>query len=308
MKVSIIIATYNRAHFLPEMLQSIVNQVYTDWECLIIDDGSTDTTMEVLEPILKKDGRFKYYKRPSSYKKGLPGSRNYGLDLAKGDYIIFFDDDDYIHPNNLNTCIKIFKTEHIDFCHYKKLSFKSEVPQINKGIITKQKDLKIVDLEGVVTQKIGLASCTVMWNKNCFKDIRFNENLMYAEEWECYTRLISEGCKGKIIDVVLYYNRKHPNSNTGEFYNNDPIRKSSKKDAVLLVIQNLKTKKLLSSSLLRYFAQLSLNFKEYNLFNQILRYLQLSLFEKLKWQFFYNTLPLRLWFFGKWNKIRKGYK
>jgi len=306
--VTIIMATYNRAHFIVETLHSIQNQIFTDWECLIVDDGGTDNTLEVIFPIIENDNRIKYFKRPATYQKGLPGCRNYGLEVAKGNFIIFFDDDDIVHPENLKTCITILEDDAVDFCHYQKLAYEGEKPPIEKCTITRQQDLTKADIEKVITQEIGLASCTVMWKKHCFKEIRFNESLLYAEEWECYSRLIAENFKGLMIDAVLYYNKKHPNSNTGEFYNNDPIRRASKKAAILLVVQNLKKKQLLSHALLRYFVQLSLNFKEFNLFNHIMNTLQLPTFEKRKWQFFYKTLPLQLWFFGKWKKIKKGIK
>jgi len=287
-------------------LQSIQNQTFTVWECLIVDDGGTDNTSDVITPILENDKRFQYLKRPNTYQKGLPGCRNFGLDMSKGEYVIFFDDDDVVHPDNLNTCIEILKKNEVDFCHYQKLAYEGEKPPAEKCTITKQQNLNKANIEKIITQEIGLASCTVMWKKYCFIEIRFNESLLYAEEWECYSRLISENFKGIMIDAVLYYNRKHPNSNTGEFYNSDPIRRASKKEAILLVVKNLKEKKLLSYSLLRYFVQMSLNFKGYNLFNQILNTLQLPTFEKRKWQLFYKTLPVRLWFFGKWKKIKKG--
>src|SRR5680860_884854 len=93
-QVSIIMATYNRSHFIGETLDSILNQAFENWECLIIDDGSTDNTKEFLRPYVLKDSRFEYYERTKDHKKGLPGCRNQGLEIAKGDYIIFFDDDD----------------------------------------------------------------------------------------------------------------------------------------------------------------------------------------------------------------------
>jgi len=87
--ISIILATYNRAHFIEETLCSIQNQTFKDWECLIIDDGGNDNTFEVITPILKSDSRFTFQKRLDNYQKGLSGSRNYGLDIAKGDFVIF---------------------------------------------------------------------------------------------------------------------------------------------------------------------------------------------------------------------------
>jgi glycosyltransferase involved in cell wall biosynthesis len=303
--VTIIMATYNRAHYISEALQSISNQSFVDWECVIIDDGAKDNTLEVVTSFIENDNRFKYIKRTENYTKGLPGCRNCGLDMAKGDFIVFFDDDDFVHPDNLKTSIEILKKNEVDFCHYQKVSFEIEKPAIEKNTVIVQKFLVKSDLEKVIMQKIGLTSCTVMWRKHCFKKIRFNENLFYAEEWECYSRLITENFKGIIIDTVLYYNRKHLNSNTGEFYNNKLIRRESYKEAILVVVQNLNKKQLLSHALLHYFAQQSLGFKECKLFNQILEIIELNKLENFKWQLFYKALPLRLWLFGQWKKIKK---
>ena len=301
--ISIIIATYNRAHFILEMLQSVQNQSYVDFECLIIDDGSTDNTSNVVTDFIKNDKRFSYQNRPNNYKKGLPGVRNYGLDICKGDYVIFFDDDDIIHPDNLKISFEIVKNNTVAFCHYQKLAFETSKPVFENTDIVNQKSLAKSDIEKVITQQIGLASCTVLWNRNCFKSNRFNEELMYAEEWECYSRILSEGYEGVIIDSVLYFNRKHPNSNTGEFYSNNPIRKASKKEAVLLVIQNLKEKGFLTNSLLRYFIQMSLDYKEFKLFEKILNTAKLSLVNQIKWKIFYAFLPFRLYLYQIKKKI-----
>jgi glycosyltransferase involved in cell wall biosynthesis len=306
-KVTIIMATYNRAHFIVETLQSIQEQTFTDWECLIIDDGGTDNTLAVTTPILEKDKRFKYLKRPVNFKKGIPGCRNYGINIAKGDYIIFFDDDDIVHPQNLELCIEAFHINTIDFCVYEKKAFFNSSNTINfqEEKITIDKPISMSDIEAIIMNTISISSCTVMWKKECFFKEKFNENLLYAEEWECYPRVISNNKYGIKLRNVLYFNRKHPISNTGEFHNNHPIRRASKKEAILLVVQNLKEKQLLSHSLLRYFVQQSLSFKEYDLFNQILKSLKLPALENIKWQLFYYVLPLRLWLFGKWKRIKK---
>jgi glycosyltransferase involved in cell wall biosynthesis len=288
-------ATYNRAHFIAETLQSIQNLTFTNWECLIIDDGGTDNTLEIITPILNDDSRFSFHSRTANYQKGLPGTRNYGLDLAKGKYIIFFDDDDIVHPDNLKIAIAVIESNNIDFCHYQKQSFQNIRPDMATTQIIVEGNINKDAIEKVITQEIGLASCTVLWKKECFANIRFNESLMYAEEWECYIRIISENFKGVIISNVLYYNRKHSNSNTAEFYTNSPIRRESFTKAILLVTQNLKEKRLLTAALKRYFITLSIEFTECNLFEKILKILDLPTFEKIKWKLFYVTLPLRLY-------------
>lgn len=302
-KVTIITATYNRAHFIEETLLSIQNQTFLNWECLIIDDGGSDNTQRVIASFLRNDNRFQFFERPEKYKKGLPGCRNYGLDLARADFVIFFDDDDIVHPDLLKISLDLIDNKKVDFCHFQKQSFERILPVFEKNDTTFQQILNQTKMFEVITQKIGLASCTVLWNKTCFDKIRFNENLLYAEEWECYSKIISEGFEGVIIQNVLYFNRKHPNSNTGEYYAHNPIRKKSKNDAVLLVIENLKGKQLLSHKILRYFIRMGLNFKEYNLFADILNIAELSVVEKLKWRLFYSFLPLRLYLYGLKKKL-----
>ncbi|MCH4551237.1 glycosyltransferase family 2 protein [Aestuariibaculum lutulentum] len=298
-KVSIIMATYNRSGYILESLESIKNQTFKDWECWIVDDGSTDDTHKVLRPILDKDHRFKYILRTSDYVKGLPGARNYGLDLAKGDYIIFFDDDDIAHPQNLELCVKeLTKDLEISFCRYIRGVFKGDFDY--QFDYTRAYDTFYIDkhdINKILKNELQFNSCAVMWKKECFYNNRFQENLMFAEELELYTRIISTGLKGISIKKCLFYGRKHLDSNTGEFHNKDAIRRASFADAIQLVVANLKEKDLVSDNIVRYFIQISLKYKRYNLFERIMDALELTSFEKLKWQLFYKQLPLRLFFY-----------
>lgn len=291
--ISIIMATFNRTHFIVETLNSIQNQTFNNFECLIIDDGSTDNTVEVITPFLENDKRFKYYKRTANYNKGLPGSRNYGLDLAKGDFIIFFDDDDYVHSKNLETNIKVLQNNDFDFCSYHKKPFEIDIPSEVVEETKIDKYISSKNLFETITYKIAIASCTVLWRKKCFHSIRFEESLLYAEEWECYNRILSNQYNGVQINNVLYFNRKHPQSNTGEFHSNNFLRRKSKSDAALLIVKNLKSKKLMSYQIIRYFILISYNFKEYNLFQSLVKVLGFSYLQKIYWNVFYLILPLR---------------
>lgn len=294
-KVTIVMATYNRAHFIEETLKSIQGQTFKDWECLIIDDGGTDTTAEIVAEIQERDKRFQFLKRPCNYKKGLPGARNYGLDLAKGDYIIFFDDDDIIHPLNLEFCMSILSDKDVFFCRYLNGTFRNDFEynfDLSKAFNLFKISKKNIEL--IVKQELQFNSCSVMWKKICFQENRFEEHLMYAEEWELYSRIISNEFSGVSIDKVLYFARKHENSNTAEFYRNNENRKSSNADAIYLVVENLYKKQLISSSLVRFFITKAFYHKEYKLFNRIRRMLSNSVSESLNIIFFYYTLPIRL--------------
>lgn len=304
-KVTIIMATYNRAHFIVETLKSVQAQTFLDWECIIINDGGTDNTSLLIESILEQDKRFQFLKRPDKYKKGLPGCRNYGLDLAKGDYIIFFDDDDIAHPQNLELCVFELQDSAVSFCRYIREVFVNDFHydfDYSKTYTSFYIDK--TDLHRMLNNELQFNSCSVMWRKDCFERNRFVETLMFVEEWELYSRIISSEIRGISIEKSLFYGRKHPHSNTGEYDRKSIVRKASYAAAILLVVQNLKEKQLLTYALKRYFIAFSIDFKEYNLFENILNILKLTTFEKLKWQFFYVLLPMML-FIHKMKKIIK---
>jgi glycosyltransferase involved in cell wall biosynthesis len=306
-KVSIIMATYNRANFIVETLLSIQKQTFSDWECLIIDDGGIDNTKELIAGIVGQDQRFQFLKRPDKYIKGLPGCRNYGLDLAKGKYIIFFDDDDIPHPQNLELCVLELMDNKIYFCRYIRHVF-FEYFQYAFDYSKEYSSFYIDqhDVGKMLTNELQFNSCSVMWRKVCFEKERFVETLMYAEEWELYSRIVSSGRRGISIDKCLFYGRKHLESNTGEFYSNNPVRRASYAEAILLVIQNLKKEELLTYSLKRYFIAFSIDFEEFNLFENILCVLDLPTFEKLKWRIFYAILPLRLKLYRMRKEMKKN--
>jgi glycosyltransferase involved in cell wall biosynthesis len=96
MLITIVIPSYNRAHLITKTLDSIKNQKFKDFEVLIIDDGSTDNTYDVVQPYL--NDQFHYYKKENAERAA---ARNYGTERAKGEYICWFDSDDIMYSNHL---------------------------------------------------------------------------------------------------------------------------------------------------------------------------------------------------------------
>jgi glycosyltransferase involved in cell wall biosynthesis len=92
-KVSVLIATYNRANLIGRAIQSVLNQTFTDWELIIADDGSTDNTAEVVKKWQRRDSRIKYLR--SEHLGRISKISNFGLRKAKGEYLAVLDDDDY---------------------------------------------------------------------------------------------------------------------------------------------------------------------------------------------------------------------
>ena len=109
--VSIIIPTFNRAHLIGETLKSVLSQTYFNWECIVVDDGSTDNTAEILANYCKKDTRFQYQLRPENIPKGANACRNYGFEWSKGDFIQWIDSDDLMLPNKLEVQVSLIKED-----------------------------------------------------------------------------------------------------------------------------------------------------------------------------------------------------
>jgi hypothetical protein len=190
--VSIIVPCYNQAQYLSEALQSVLDQTYVDWECIIVNDGSPDNTEAVAQEWLEKDTRFKYIYKENG---GLSSARNEGLNLATGQYIQFLDADDALNKFKFekqlacfNDKIDIVISDYFPFDNETK-SFKRErymnpFPNLllfKNEIITKwEKGLSIpchcVIFEAkLINQKNGL--------------IEFDESLENHEDWTFWVRL-----------------------------------------------------------------------------------------------------------------------
>src|SRR4051812_16716694 len=100
--VSVILPTYNRAKFLPQAFASIRSQTFTDWELIVVDDGSTDDTAALVAELTRGWEQPMRYHRQEN--RGAYGARNTGLDLARGEYVAFFDSDDVWLPHHLGDC------------------------------------------------------------------------------------------------------------------------------------------------------------------------------------------------------------
>lgn len=104
-KVSIIVPCYKQACYLPETLDSVLAQTYTDWECIVVNDGSPDNTGEVARRYLAKDSRFKYIEQSN---KGPAAARNAGIENSCGEFILPLDADDLIAPTYLEKAVAVF--------------------------------------------------------------------------------------------------------------------------------------------------------------------------------------------------------
>ena len=112
--ISIIIPTYNRAEIIVRTLDSVRKQLFRNWECIVVDDGSTDDTEDVLSRFIHVDSRFIYLR--NIRKKGAQGARNTGILNAKGDFVVLFDSDNIMHEDFLQKSYNAVIENSVDVC------------------------------------------------------------------------------------------------------------------------------------------------------------------------------------------------
>lgn len=113
--VSIIMPSFNAARFLPQAIESVIAQTYSDWQLVVCDDGSTDKSSLIAMDYASKDSRIKCIQ--NKYRKGAPGARNSALDFATGRYIAFLDSDDAWYPDKLEKQIFFMEHHEIALCY-----------------------------------------------------------------------------------------------------------------------------------------------------------------------------------------------
>ena len=181
--VSIIIATYNAGHYLPQAVQSAINQTYANIEIHIVDDGSTDNSCEAMK-IFLHDKRVNYHYQNNS---GQAKAKNRGIRESRGDFIAFIDADDVWLPDKLEKQLPCFEKSSDIGVVYTKLAIIDNdgkelfVPQINhaSGKITEN-----LLIENVVT---GMTSVV---RKECFEKVGlFDENLPMAIDYDLWLRI-----------------------------------------------------------------------------------------------------------------------
>ncbi|WP_426483871.1 glycosyltransferase family 2 protein [Flavobacterium sp. 2] len=261
-KITILLATYNRSHLIKETLDSIIRQTYTNWECIIVDDNSTDATKDVVAEYTAKDDRFSYYLKTNAYKKGLSGTRNQGLDLASSrntEFIQFFDDDDIMHPQKLELQMEpLLNDDSLSFttCKYRHY-YGNEELVFSLNDYDCNIEIKNNLLKDFYSGFLKLNSLGPLWKSNVILKYRFDEELVCSEERDLYLKIfLIDKIKFKGINYILFYYRKHDKSNTSNRYSdlqkNVSLYRSKLNFYNTIVLNNLWTPFLLKEMLKRY--------------------------------------------------------
>ena len=212
--ISIIIPTFNRVHVLGETLDSIIAQTYTNWECIIVDDSSSDYTAELLQFYREKEARIQYYRRPLDRPKGANTCRNYGFEVSRGEYIHWFDSDDLMVKDNLKEKVKhLLSSADYDFSICKMARFEGNFKKENFFNNTSNLRIETCLYEDYITGKISILSGTPLWKRKIFNQIDlFDEQLLQFQDLDFYSRIIYKNNRVGIINKELIYVRRYNDS------------------------------------------------------------------------------------------------
>jgi glycosyltransferase involved in cell wall biosynthesis len=218
--ISIIIPIYNRATLIGETLDSILMQTYSDWECIVIDDGSTDNSVEVVQKYIDKDSRFKLLIRPADRLKGACICRNIGYENSKGKYIYFFDSDDLISDKLFEIIVAgIENTPNIDYVVFPLDRF-TQNPQCPVYYSRKFKGKSEELFEQILDCRVQVNTPNILWNRNLLSkaDVLWNEQLKRCQDGDFIMRMIGLAEKGVWLDIpTMVHVRVHSESIGGQF-------------------------------------------------------------------------------------------
>lgn len=219
MFVSIIIPCYNQSEFIEETLLSVFNQEHTQWECLLIDDGSTDNTAAIIKKWVEKDNRFCYYKKEN---KGVSEARNFGLQKAKGDFIQFLDSDDLIASDKLSVSISAIQEYEVDIVCSNYLMFSESINNTRSPFSQLEKfEFNFYNLARYWNDGFTVPIHCWFFRAALLKNIQFPEGITAQEDWVMWLRIFQNSPKTYYIPTPLAFYRINPNgrSNTGGLFN-----------------------------------------------------------------------------------------
>ncbi|MCK8600206.1 glycosyltransferase family 2 protein [Desulfoferrobacter suflitae] len=230
--VSVIIPCYNQARFLPEAVESIQDQTYQNWECLIVNDGSTDDTAEVAAGLAAADRRVRHL---NQFNAGLSSARNRGLKESRGWLIQFLDADDRLEALKLETHTSWLENHReIGIVYGEARYFTNENPELREfGLLGPNRPWQADEpwigklwacamplLQTVIEQNIMAVNCALIC-REVFESVGgWNESLGALEDWEFWTRCLFRGIRFQYLDAEdsKALVRSHSASMSRDFY------------------------------------------------------------------------------------------
>jgi glycosyltransferase involved in cell wall biosynthesis len=196
---SIIIPTYNRANMLSSSIESVLNQTFNDWELIVVDDGSTDNTKELMGSFIQKDPRIKYIYQENSERSA---ARNFGIKNAKGQYICFLDSDDVYLDNNLEAWYNFLERKNtpvaLGFCEMNISSDNGRSLVTTNTVISNRNKYDFIFTNPIVPARICVHS-------NLLKNNLFEEYMTVGEDVALWLKVVVDSDIIKSEHIGLNY-------------------------------------------------------------------------------------------------------
>lgn len=222
--VSIIVPVYKAEKYIRECLDSIKNQIYEDWECILVDDGSPDMSGDICDQYAKLDSRFRVFHKKN---EGVSSARNEGLLRANGEYIMFIDSDDYVDCNYLSKYVENSDSDFIvgGFSVFGKTSWSLSV-DCNESYVFQDDKIGIIDAQKNDPHiNILFHICGKLFRNDLIKknNIRFDEKMKLAED-VCFNIQYLLSSKSMVIINDCGYHYRTSSSNTKFLMNIDAYK------------------------------------------------------------------------------------
>ena len=203
--ISVIVPCFNQAKFLSEALQSVFDQSWQNWECIIVNDGSPDNTEQIADEWCAKDTRFKYFKQEN---KGVSAARNAGLKIAKGDFIQFLDGDDVIRKDKFTRSITAAgNNSYPDLVISNFMMFYENPDQLSAPYCNlKEADFNYTDFLLKWDVDFTIPIHCGLFRSSLIAGFLFNENLKGREDWFMWLQAIKRAEQVYFLDepMALY--------------------------------------------------------------------------------------------------------
>ena len=192
--VSVVIPCFNQGGYLLEALESVGRQTCPDWECIVVDDGSTDTTAAVGKSLAQRDARIRYVHQPN---RGLSSARNRGLELATAPYIQFLDADDLLHPRKLELQLAALNGAPADalcFCDYRFGCGERAATTLERRDFGRPRFGRNPPLQELIDRwesDLSIPVHAFLFDRRLFESppVRFDETVPNHEDWDCWLQL-----------------------------------------------------------------------------------------------------------------------
>ncbi|MEB4800912.1 glycosyltransferase family 2 protein [Acinetobacter soli] len=190
MKVSIIIPSYNREKFILETLKSVVNQTSNLWNCFVVDDGSTDRTVEIITKFISEHSDYPIHYLVNSRTKGAQGARNTGIINSDGELLLFLDSDDILEPNCIeNRLSKVDNFSEYDLWAFPVRLFNEKLGDSSKVWNRMNKQLNLLDrflIHDAPWQTLGC-----LWRRKAILEIgMWDEKVTSLQDWDAHIQAV----------------------------------------------------------------------------------------------------------------------